>query len=190
MVAPTGNHHHISPQGAETAIDVGGTKGLHCLEFSSPSPDQGFEGDRSSLSMASSMSSRSDRSDGSWHSWWRRCHWEDGAHMKINLPVFKDKDAKDAVTYLNWRWDLMVYQCVRCRDHTLLPFTIWSLQGYPGELVQSSGRDITLGDVLTILDEHYNNVKALGALNQEIFQLWMADKETVLDWGVHLLRHL
>ena len=26
--------------------------------------------------------------------------------MKINLPIFKDKDAKDAVTYQSWRWDL------------------------------------------------------------------------------------
>ena len=50
--------------------------------------------------------------------------------------------------------------------------------------------DITLDDVLTILDEHYNNVKALDALNQELFQLHMGDKETVSDWGVHLLRHL
>ena len=41
-----------------------------------------------------------------------------------------------------------------------------------------------------ILDEHYNNVKALDALNQELFQLQMADKETVLDWGVCLSRHL
>ena len=56
--------------------------------------------------------------------------------------------------------------------------------------MQSSGTDITLDDVLTILDEHYNNVKALYALNQELFQLWMADKETVSDWGVHLFRHL
>ena len=37
--------------------------------------------------------------------------------------------------------------------------------------------------------EHYNNMKALDALNQELFQLWMADKETILDWGVHLSRH-
>ena len=29
--------------------------------------------------------------------------------------------------------------------------------------------DITLDDVLTILDEHYNNVKTLDALNQELF---------------------
>ena len=50
--------------------------------------------------------------------------------------------------------------------------------------------DINLDNVLTILDEHYNDVKALDALNQELFQLWMADKETVSDWGVHLSRHL
>ena len=54
--------------------------------------------------------------------------------MKINLPIFKDKDAKDAVTYQSWRWDLTVYQHARSRDHTLLPYTIRSLQGYPGEL--------------------------------------------------------
>ena len=67
--------------------------------------------------------------------------------MKINLPVFKDKDAKDVVTYKSWRWDLTIYWHVGCRDHTFLPYAIWSLQGYPGELVQSSGTDITLDDV-------------------------------------------
>ena len=41
-----------------------------------------------------------------------------------------------------------------------------------------------------ILDKHYNNVKALGVLNQELFQMQMADKETVSDWGVHLSRYL
>ena len=46
--------------------------------------------------------------------------------------------------------------------------------------------DITLDDVLTILDEHYNNVKACDALNQELFQLWMVEKERVLDWGICL----
>ena len=106
--------------------------------------------------------------------------------MKINLPIFKDEDAKDAVTYQSWRWDLTVYRCAGCRDHTLLPYAIRSLQGYPSKLVQSSGTDITLNEVLTILDKHYNNVKALDALNQELFQMRMADKETVSDWGVHL----
>ena len=52
--------------------------------------------------------------------------------------------------------------------------------------MQSSGTDITLDDVLTILDEHYNNVEALDVLNQELFLLQMADKETVLDWGIPL----
>ena len=61
-----------------------------------------------------------------------------------------------------------MYRHAGCRDHTLLPYAIRSLQGYPGELVWSSGTDITLNEVLTILDEHYNNVKALDALNQEL----------------------
>ena len=110
--------------------------------------------------------------------------------IKINLPIFKDKDTKDAVTNQSWRWDLTVYWHAGCRDHTLLPYAIRSLQGYPGELVWSSCTDITLDDVLTILDEHYNNVKALDTLNQELFQMRMADKETVSDWGVCLSGHL
>ena len=57
-------------------------------------------------------------------------------------------------------------------------------------IVRSSSMDITLDDVLTILDEPYNNVKELDALNQELFQLWMADKETVSDWGICLSRHV
>ena len=57
----------------------------------------------------------------------------------------------------------MVYHCAGCRCCTLLPYTIWSLQGYPRELVQSSGMIITMDDMLTILDEYYNNVKALDA---------------------------
>ena len=111
-------------------------------------------------------------------------------HMKINLPIFKDEDAKDAVTYQSLRWDLTVYRHAGCRDCTLLPYTIRSLQGYPGELVWSSSIEITLDDVSMILDEHYNNVKVLDTLNQELFQMRMADKETVSDWGVHLSRHL
>ena len=110
--------------------------------------------------------------------------------MKINLPIFEDEDAKDAVTYQSWRWDLMVYHCAGCWDHILLQYAIQYLQGHPRELVQSSGMDITLDDVLMILDEHYNNMKALDTLNQELFQLRMANKKTISDWGVCLSRHL
>ena len=56
--------------------------------------------------------------------------------------------------------------------------------------MRSSRTDITLDDVLTIFDKHYNNVKALDALNQELFQLQMAEKDTISDWGICLLRHL
>ena len=81
--------------------------------------------------------------------------------MKINLPIFKDKDMKDAISYQSWRWDLTVYQHAEYRDHTLLQYAIWSLQGFPRELVQSLGMDITLDNVPTILDKYYNDIKAL-----------------------------
>ena len=110
--------------------------------------------------------------------------------MNINLPVFKDKDTKDAVTYQSWYWELAMYHQARCQDCTLLPYASCLLQGYLGELLRSSGMDITLDNVLNILDEHYNNFKALDALNQELFQMCMGEKENVLDWGVCLLRHL
>ena len=76
-----------------------------------------------------------------------------------------------------------MYQCAGCRDCTLLLCAIKPLQGYPGELVWSSGTDITLDDVLTILDEHYNDVKVLDGLNQELFQLWMADRGNCIRLG-------
>ena len=63
------------------------------------------------------------------------------------------------------------------------PYAIHSLQDYPQELVRSLGTNITLDGICTILDEYHNNVKALDALNQELFQLWMVEKETVSDWG-------
>ena len=155
------------------------------------SSDHGFESNRSTASTSSSVSSMPERLGCSRCPHHGRCpHREPGGHMKINMPVFKDEDTKDAVTYQSWQWDLTVYHCTGCGDCTLLPYAIYSLQGYPGKLVRSSGTDITLDGILTILDEHYNNVKALDALNQELFQLHLDEKETVSDWGVHLSRHL
>ena len=122
------------------------------------------------------------------HGWWP-CR-ETRGHMKINLPLFKDEVTRNAITYQSWWWDLTIYHHTGCQDCTHLPYAIHSLQGYPEELVRSSGIDVTLDDVLTILDEYYNNVKALDTLNQELFQLWMGEKETVLDLGVYLSRHL
>ena len=56
--------------------------------------------------------------------------------------------------------------------------------------MRSLWMDITLDDILNILGEYYNNVKALDMLNQELFQMHMGKKETVSDWGACLLRHL
>ena len=183
-------HSHLAgPQEAENAIGDGEIRGLDHLGFLHLPQTMllGVIGVhyQQCLQCHPDLITQTDQRNSKWGRW----HWEE-AHMKINLPIFKDKDAKDAVTYESWRWDLTVYQHAGCRDCTLLPYTIRSLQGYPGELVQSSGTDITLDDVLTIFDEHYNNVKVLDALNQELFQLWMADKETVLDLGICLSRHL
>ena len=49
--------------------------------------------------------------------------------------------------------------------------------------------DITFDDVLMILDEHYNNVKALDVLNQELSNYGWQIRETMLDWGICLSRH-
>ena len=50
--------------------------------------------------------------------------------------------------------------------------------------------DITLDDVLAILDEHYNNVKALDALNQELFQLWMVQTKKLYQTGVSVCQDI
>ena len=93
----------------------------------SPSPDCRLESDRNSVSASLSVSSRSDRSGGSghWHHGW--CHWEPRGHMKINLPIFKDEDKKDAVTNQSGYWDIMVYHQAGCWDCTLLLYVICSL---------------------------------------------------------------
>ena len=96
-------------------------------QFPMPSPDCGFKSDQSLLLTASSMSSSSDQSDGSRCSRQGRWYWDGGACMKINLPIFKDEDTKDAVTYQSWRWDLIMYRHAGCRDCTLLPYAIRSL---------------------------------------------------------------
>ena len=145
--------------------------------------DHGFKSDGTLVSTSSSVSSRSDRSGGSRNQLCGQCCQQPRWHMKINLPGFKDEDKKDTITYWHWHWGIMMYCQAGCQDCTLLLYNIHSLQGYPKELVRSSGTGITLDDVLTVLDECYNNVKALDAMNQDLFQLWMAKKETMSDWG-------
>ena len=117
-----------SLQGARTTTAIEETRGYYHLSPHHHLQTAGLESDRSLVLMTSSMLSLSDRSEGSqYHQWGRWCG-ETRAHMKINLPIFKDEEAKDAVTYQSWRWDLTVYGCAGCRDHTLLLYAIHSLQ--------------------------------------------------------------
>ena len=153
------------------------------------SSDHRFESDRSTASTSSSVSSMSERLGGlrcPCHGW---CPcWEPGGHMKINLPVFKDEDTNIP---LLTRVGAGIWQCIIVLGVGIAPFSpCHPFLHYPGELVRSSQTEITLDDVLTILDEHYDNLKVLDALNQEHFQLCMGKKETVSDWGVHLSWHL
>ena len=96
--------------------------------------------------------------------------------MKINLPIFKDEDTKDVVTYQSWRLDFDGVPLCRMQRSYTSPICHPFFARLPWELVWSLGMDITLDNMLTILDEHNNNVKALDTLNQELFQLWMVDK--------------
>ena len=75
-----------------------------------------------------------------------------------------------------------IYWCITWLVAETTPFFLMlstPYRIYPRELVRSLGTDVTLDGILTVLDEHYNNVKALDALNQELFQLQMGKKETV-----------
>ena len=65
-------------------------------------------------------------------------------YMNINLPVFKDEQLKDAVTYPTWQWDVAIHRRSECGDLALLPHVYQSLQGFPTELAQSLGKDATL----------------------------------------------
>ena len=43
--------------------------------------------------------------------------------MKINLPVFRDEDTKDAVTYQSWCWGAGTQQCIVMLDGGIAPFS-------------------------------------------------------------------
>ena len=76
------------------------------LPHPSPSPDHGFKSNRSLVLTALSVSLQCDKSEGSWHPPHGRHRRETRGHMKINLPIFKDEDMKDTITYQSWRWNL------------------------------------------------------------------------------------
>ena len=107
--------------------------------------------------------------EGSWHPCHGRHCREPGGNIKINLPIFKDEDKKDAITYQSWRigtWLIITAQGAETIPSSLTPSD--PFKGTLGELVRSSGMDIALDDVLSILDEHYNNVQAMGCSKSRV----------------------
>ena len=79
-----------------------------------------------------------------------------GLRVKVNLLTFKVKNTKDAVAYHSWQWDIAIFCCSGWDDQHLLPYVFQSLQGFPGDLVRSLGKDTTMKDILQMLDEHYS----------------------------------
>ena len=113
-----------------------------------------------------------------------------GLHMKINLPILKDKDAKDAVAYQSQRWDLTVYQCAGCRDWNLLP--------YPNKILPRLSWRVS-----TEFWYGYNLEWFVDNLGWTLLQCeitWCAESGAIpiingrqgicVGWGVSLLRHL
>ena len=115
-------------------------------------------------------------------SWWIRR----GFRVKVNLPTFKDEEAKDVVAYHSWHWDMPVFCCSGLDDQHLLPYVFRSLQGFWGDLVRSLGEDATLGDVCQMLDKLYGIVMTFDALSKELYSLKQGMRGNVAEFGVYL----
>ena len=98
-------------------------------------------------------------SHGAAHSGW-------GLQVKVNLPTFKDEKMKDAVTYHSWWWEMAIFHCSGWDNQQLQLCIFCSLQGFPGDLAQSLGKDATLSDILQMWDEHYGVVMMFDALSE------------------------
>ena len=88
-----------------------------------------------------------------------------GFRVKVNLSTFKDKMAKDTVTYHSWHWDVSVF----CHSGWDDQHFFKCLQGSPGDLVKSLREDTTLGNILWMLDEHYGIVMTFNALSKKLY---------------------
>ena len=106
--------------------------------------------------------------------------------MKINLPIFKDEQSKEILTYCTWQWDVVIPRRSGCGDQAVLPHMYQSLKGFPGELAQSLGKDATLQEVLQVLDDHYGVVMTFNALHKELYMLLQGYQEGMSEYGIQL----
>ena len=109
-----------------------------------------------------------------------------GFRVKVNLPTFKDKKARDTVTYHSWHSDMSEFHCSSWDDCHLLPYVFRSLQGFLGDLAGSLDEDATLGDVLQMLDEQYGVMMIFDTLGKELYSLKQGMGENVAEFGVCL----
>ena len=68
----------------------------------------------------------------------------------------------------------------------MLPYVIWSLQGFSGDLARSLGKNATLNDILQTLDEHYGVVMMFDTLSKELYSLKQRSGENMAKFGVQL----
>ena len=106
-----------------------------------------------------------------------------GLRVKVNLPIFKDEETKDAVAYHSWWWDIAIFHCRGWDDQHLLPCVFWSLQGFLGDLARILGEDTTLNDILQMLDENYGIVMTFYTLSKELYSLKQGSRENVAKFG-------
>ena len=71
------------------------------------------------------------------------------------------------MTYNSWHFDVQQYR-LNHMDESLLPHIYRSLQGFPGELIQSLGKVPSLDDLLTKLDDYFRVVEELDAMNRHL----------------------
>ena len=75
-------------------------------------------------------------------------------------------------------------------DQQLLWYIFHSLQGFPGNLAQSLGKDAAQCDILQILDEHYGVTMMFSTLSKELYSLKQGLEEKVAEFRVHLLQQI
>ena len=59
-----------------------------------------------------------------------------------------------------------------------------------GNLARSLGEDITLNDVLQILDEHYGVTTMFNTLSNDLYSLKQGSSENMAEFGVCLLQQI
>ena len=75
-------------------------------------------------------------------------------------------------------------------DQHLLLYVFCSLQGFPGDLAKSLGKDATLSDVLQMLDEMHGVVMTFDTLMKELYFLKQGSGKNVAEFGVCLSQQL